>query len=683
MLNMGSLKLCRLCALERECFVKIYEDEGQKLNLATKITQCLQIWLYPEDPLPKLVCMDCCSKLNHYFDFFETTSRAQLSLQVMFDRKAPGQEPKKELEGEQPAARPAESSPRPARAPPVIEAAPGEATGPPEFLECVLADKEAAANQNGADGSSRRKRRVPVKRMQRAGARRRERAKAERKGKERERRDRQEEAELQQQALLQVKEEEVKQEGPTGDAEADASFPDDCAEDLLDELGDAWDDGPGPEEEEAKPAGKPKPVLDGYVWQCTNCPGVLPTLQELRVHHHTQHNQPPNFKCVQCAKVYTRYRSFARHVKLHRNPKKFRCEECGKCFSQKTVLQSHSTVHTDARPHVCPQCGKAFKQFSSLYLHSKCHLPDQAKPKFPCDICNKDFATKHTLETHRKIHTGERNFICDICGKSFIAKGSLDYHILTHSGEKPHHCPVCGKGFKTARLLGKHATLHTGIKPHQCDVCGKQFRERGALREHNRIHTGAMPYTCEFCGKNFRFKGILTVHRRQHTGERPYACTDCRREFTNWANYNKHMKRRHRGDADGAAGGARAAARAAYQPPAPGAVLRQQLEASVYLQHPGDGGVYAPHLAPGHVSAAAKVFHGPPPPPKMAVSLGAVYQDNGQDSERAAGLVGSYHVPQYTPSGLPMGSMGYYIPPIQHSDQGPMDILPHRMGANQ
>lgn len=69
---------------------------------------------------------------------------------------------------------------------------------------------------------------------------------------------------------------------------------------------------------------RPKAVLEGYPWQCTDCTVVLSTLQELRTHHQMEHNQLPNFKCIQCAKVYTRYRSFARHVKLHRNPKKFR-----------------------------------------------------------------------------------------------------------------------------------------------------------------------------------------------------------------------------------------------------------------------------------------------------------------------------------------------------------------------
>ncbi|KAK7865144.1 hypothetical protein R5R35_002206 [Gryllus longicercus] len=833
--------LCRLCAEQRDSFVRIYEEEGQKLNLATKIIQCLQIWLYPEDPLPKTVCIDCCAKLNQYFDFFETTSRAQLSLQIMFDPKVSNKTVKKELgvnavnsrrNSHQEAAPTVEDEEGIASCG-SSEADEGEAE-PPEFVECVLSEKDnTLQDRMETTNFSRRKCRYPVKRAAGSAAKSKGAIKEQQTSRERtsakgrictratplnqaaesDVMEPQESMPLQERLLIQERannmkaKQEVKQETETGLCQTpnptdvcgvDGKPQEICKGTEGTEIkgtdglicNDAANSGTSKNEKKVKSTRKkrdskssekpprPKAVLEGYPWQCTDCPSVLGSLQELRLHHQDVHQQPPTFKCVQCAKTYTRYRSFARHVKLHRNPKKFKCEECGKCFSQKTVLQSHRTVHTDARPHVCPQCGKAFKQFSSLYLHSKCHLPDQVKPKFPCDICHKDFATKHTLETHRKIHTGERNFICDVCGKSFIAKGSLDYHILTHSGEKPHHCAVCGKGFKTARLLGKHATLHTGIKPHQCDVCGKQFRERGALREHGRIHTGAMPYTCEFCGKNFRFKGILTVHRRQHTGERPYSCAECRREFTNWANYNKHMKRRHRNPDDpNAANNNRVTSTRNYQPPSgipagaenslrtvPPPQTVNSISAAVASVSPmGNAYSLNPHSAicensnnnsnssmshitmsppvvpmanastgiysaQNHVPKMATIY-GPHPtsggmnpgvPSKMhsPSSLSSVFhssssivggfgnnghkvptignvfhgnhQPDTQDSvernmERTQPnnpLMVSYHVPSYVSTSLPMGSMGYYIPPIHHAEPS-IDMLHNRMGNGQ
>ncbi|XP_034239177.1 zinc finger protein 175-like [Thrips palmi] len=286
--------------------------------------------------------------------------------------------------------------------------------------------------------------------------------------------------------------------------------------------------------------------LTDYSWMCCDCPEEMSTIDDLRTHHSEVHKQVPKYMCAECSKVFTHYMGFLSHYRRHlENDRYCTCETCGKCFSNKKALDSHRIIHSDKRPHVCNTCGKAFRQQSALYVHSRCHLPDELKNKYACDECDKRFSTKPNLVTHKRIHTGIRNYTCDQCGKSFVQKGNLDAHLLTHTTAKPFACQVCDKSFKTELQLRKHGSVHTGVKPHQCDICGRQFRERGTLREHHRIHTGAMPFSCEFCGKSFRFKGVLTTHRRQHTGERPYSCVECQHHFTNWPNYNKHMKRRH------------------------------------------------------------------------------------------------------------------------------------------
>uniref|UniRef100_A0A1B6CVD5 Protein krueppel n=2 Tax=Clastoptera arizonana TaxID=38151 RepID=A0A1B6CVD5_9HEMI len=613
---MSNSTYCRLCALKCDNFIKIYEDEGQKYNLATKIIQCLQIWLYPEDVLPKTVCLTCYDKLNDYFDFFEECARSQESLMAIFSKN----EPKGKIDENKVPSKSKDS---------IFNYT--EEDGDRDYIDD---DEKSLPEIDSSSESSpifKRKLRTLLKKIPIDNDL-----------------SFEEKTNIDKSNPKTRRTSARKGRKPKVNTQIIENDQDGEEEDYEDDDDDDYDD------DNKKQTKSTKNTMDGFIWKCTDCDAQLTTLSALKMHHQDIHQQPPNYKCTQCTKVYTRYRSFARHVKLHDNPKKFSCDICGKCFSQKTVLQSHSTVHSEERPHICPQCGKAFKQFSSLYLHSKCHLPEQVKPKFPCTVCPKEFSTKHTLETHFKIHTGERNFVCDICGKSFVAKGSLDYHILTHNDAKPHSCPVCKKGFKTSRLLIKHSTLHTGIKPHQCDVCGKQFRERGALKEHNRIHTGAMPYSCEFCGKLFRFKGILTVHRRQHTGERPYSCTDCRREFTNWANYNKHMKRRHRNSEHNTALASRILQRQLQQTDSQEHIILQVTQQQQQLN------LTPPNLIPPQMQ--------PPPAPSQLQHTSPNYPDNSSDSNYKLPDESNndvYRVPSYVPvNTLPMGTMGYYIPPI-------------------
>jgi hypothetical protein len=91
--------------------------------------------LYPEDPLPKTVCIDCCAKLNQYFDFFETSSRAQLSLQILFDPKLVASS-KKELKKEP------ELEPEPGREPKLE---------PFELPNCIPKTKVEEEEENDED----------------------------------------------------------------------------------------------------------------------------------------------------------------------------------------------------------------------------------------------------------------------------------------------------------------------------------------------------------------------------------------------------------------------------------------------------------------------------------------------------------------------------------------------------
>ncbi|XP_017772674.1 PREDICTED: gastrula zinc finger protein XlCGF26.1-like isoform X2 [Nicrophorus vespilloides] len=284
---------------------------------------------------------------------------------------------------------------------------------------------------------------------------------------------------------------------------------------------------------------------ESYPWACCDCGQSVLSCEELRDHYIVIHGQNNRFACADCPKIYTKFTMFLTHVRTHRPYLKFCCDVCNKWFPSAKIQEKHRAEHMDERPYPCTTCGKRFRMQSALLVHSRSHLPLELKNRYQCDQCPKRFGTRPNLMAHKRIHAGVRDFTCDQCGKSFVQKGNLDNHLLTHTAVRPFSCSTCGKSFKTLVRLRKHGTVHSGLKPHQCDVCGRQFRERGTLKEHHRIHTGALPFTCEFCGKSFRFKGVLTTHRRQHTGERPYSCLECQHHFTNWPNYNKHMKRRH------------------------------------------------------------------------------------------------------------------------------------------
>lgn len=225
-------------------------------------------------------------------------------------------------------------------------------------------------------------------------------------------------------------------------------------------------------------------------------------------------------------------------------------------------MSSHVEKHFLKSQLPCPLCGEILKNDEALSQHLQDYgttrkRKARRKPGTPitiedttCKICKKIYKNLNSLRDHMKLHTNDRkrNYTCDRCGKNFFNKGTLTSHIMSHDKIRPHVCRICNKSFLFPNMLRRHVDMHTGVKPFPCEQCGRCFRLKHQLNSHKIVHTDNMPYVCQYCSKAFRFKQILKNHELQHTGSKPYSCQQCGMEFTNWSNYNKHMKRRHNMD---------------------------------------------------------------------------------------------------------------------------------------
>lgn len=62
------------------------------------------------------------------------------------------------------------------------------------------------------------------------------------------------------------------------------------------------------------------------------------------------------------------------------------------------------------------------------------------------------------------------------------------------------------------------------------------------------VHSLQRPHKCSSCEKTFLSTSKLKQHLNIHTGSRPYKCDYCPKDFTNFPNWLKHTRRRHKVD---------------------------------------------------------------------------------------------------------------------------------------
>ncbi|XP_071559473.1 uncharacterized protein [Temnothorax nylanderi] len=233
-------------------------------------------------------------------------------------------------------------------------------------------------------------------------------------------------------------------------------------------------------------------------FKCPKCPNVYKSKQSLNEHllkHEgiKKSHLESKFKCPKCPKVYKRKTTLNEHLLKHESIKKsrleskFKCPKCPNVYKSKQYLNEHLLKHEDIKKNfLCDTCGKIFHSHVRMRVHMHRHRSNS----LACEICRYHLSSKEALEKHHKtVHL--HDYICDICHKILKSKQKLRAHIISHLQSK-FKCPKCPNVYKSKQYLNEHLLKHEGIpiRKYECSICKKTYGHRSQLTRHQKVHSG-------------------------------------------------------------------------------------------------------------------------------------------------------------------------------------------------
>lgn len=282
---------------------------------------------------------------------------------------------------------------------------------------------------------------------------------------------------------------------------------------------------------------------------CNICAVRLIDFAELKRHFRAVHQRRGYAVC--CDKRLFKRGLVVDHINVHNNPEYFKCPKCGKILSDRMCLRNHDLLFhqtEELKTFHCPYCPKKYAKQYLLDHHKVKHVP-QGECKFFCAECGKGYPTNATLTKHiNQIHSTLYDKMCEICAKLIRGKASFERHMKEHEGivQPQVQCTICGSWLKDKNSLRKHMYKHDG-KTYICSVCDKKAPTKSALQSHMRyVHELSRLFHCTFCDKSFKKAVNLKEHLTTHTGEVLYTCPHCPKTFNSKANMHSHRKKKHR-----------------------------------------------------------------------------------------------------------------------------------------
>uniref|UniRef100_A0A8D8JQ24 Zinc finger protein 26 n=1 Tax=Culex pipiens TaxID=7175 RepID=A0A8D8JQ24_CULPI len=294
---------------------------------------------------------------------------------------------------------------------------------------------------------------------------------------------------------------------------------------------------------------------------CCGCFKVYKTVEEVKEHQQQVHApereaaSANGSECGNCYKRFSNVSQLKKHtIELRR---RFACSKCPAMRNSIQDMLQHLASHDGPKSYWCCGCRLHRERFDTpeeLERHSqeihanqprfyhKVDNVEEARP-FECKTCYRRYPSEMRLRVHMVATYEEESFVCDTCGKAFSRFPAFDTHLALHKEATDYPCPICSKAYKHKRQARGCELRHIkkATAEYVCKICGGKFANSSNLYSHLISHTEATRFSCSICGMRFKRKMGLRSHMVLHGSTRKFACQYCPSRFHTTSALEKHM----------------------------------------------------------------------------------------------------------------------------------------------